>query len=249
MGLAYAESYHRMSGGAIDNMISRQKNIALVEDDPDIAELIILHLKKSTYDVTAFPDGASFLHFLETEVPALVLLDLMLPDIDGLEICKIMRKREMLAAVPILIVTAKSLEMDKVLGLELGADDYLTKPFSPKELVARVRALLRRQAPVDQQAQRIEVGGVLTLDLVRHELTVRGRRVELTFTEFKILELLAAKKGWVFSREKILNHLWGEGKAVIDRTIDVHIRHLRKKLGPDAQFIKNIRGVGYKVEE
>jgi two-component system phosphate regulon response regulator PhoB/two-component system alkaline phosphatase synthesis response regulator PhoP len=230
-------------------MIGRQNNIALVEDDPDIAELIILHLKKSSYDVTAFPDGASFLQFLETEVPALVLLDLMLPDIDGLEICKIMRRREMLAAVPVLIVTAKSLEMDKVLGLELGADDYLTKPFSPKELVARVRALLRRKAPVEQPVQRIEVGDVMTLDLVRHELTVRGRRVELTFTEFKIFELLAAKKGWVFSREKILNHLWGEGKAVIDRTIDVHIRHLRTKLGADAQFIKNIRGVGYKVED
>ena len=154
-----------------------------------------------------------------------------------------------IAAVPIIIVSAKCREMDKVLGLELGADDYLTKPFSPKELVARVRAIMRRHSQEDQDAGRIELGGVLVLDLVRHELTVHGRRIELTVTEFKIFELLATKKGWVFSREKILNQLWSQDKAVIDRTVDVHIRNLREKLGADARFIKNIRGVGYKLEE
>ncbi|MCX5900757.1 MAG: response regulator transcription factor, partial [Proteobacteria bacterium] len=160
-----------------------------------------------------------------------------------------MRKRSELSAMPIIIVTAKNEEMDKVLGLELGADDYMTKPFSPKELVARVRALLRRQAPSVQQPERIEISGVLLLDLVRHELFVHGRRVDLTCTEFNILELLASNTGWVFSREKILNHLWGQNKDVIDRTVDVHIRHLRKKLGAEAHCIKNIRGVGYKLEE
>jgi two-component system phosphate regulon response regulator PhoB/two-component system alkaline phosphatase synthesis response regulator PhoP len=226
-----------------------RKNIALIEDEPDIAELISLHLEKAGYTATVFANGAGFLQFMEANTPDLVLLDLMLPDIDGLEICKNMRKRSELSAVPIIIVSAKNGEMDKVLGLELGADDYMTKPFSPKELVARVRALLRRQAPPVQQPERIEISGVLLLDLVRHELFVHGRRVDLTFTEFNILELLASNTGWVFSREKILNHLWGQNKDVIDRTVDVHIRHLRKKLGAEAHCIKNIRGVGYKLEE
>ena len=226
-----------------------RKNIALIEDEPDIAELISGHLEKAGYGVTVFADGSGFLQFMENNTPDLVLLDLMLPDMDGLEICKNMRKRSELSAMPIIIVTAKNEEMDKVLGLELGADDYITKPFSPKELVARVRATLRRRMSAEQDAGCIEVAGGMLLDLIRHELTVRGKRVELTLTEFKILELLASKKGWVFSREKILNQLWGQGKSVIGRTVDVHIRHLREKLGADARFIKNIRGVGYKLEE
>jgi DNA-binding response OmpR family regulator len=226
-----------------------KKNIILIEDEPDTAELISLHLKKEGYGITVFANGAGFLRFMEENMPDLVLLDLVLPDMDGLEICKTLRKGSELSAIPIIIVTAKNEEMDKVLGLELGADDYITKPFSPKELVARVRALLRRRGPQEPRPDRIEISGVLQLDLVRHEITVRGRRVDLTFTEFKILEFLAVKKGCVFSREKILNHLWGEEKPAIKRTVDVHIRHLREKLGPDARFIRNIRGVGYKVEE
>jgi len=226
-----------------------RKHIALIEDESDIVELISLHLEKAGYKVSAFASGAAFLHFMEENTPDLVLLDLVLPDIDGLEICKEIRKRNELSTLPIIIVTAKNEEMDKVLGLELGADDYMTKPFSPKELVARVRALLRRQGPGERRSDRIDISGILLLDLVKHEITVRGKRVDLTFTEFKILELLAEKRGWVFSREKILNHLWGQGKPAIKRTVDVHIRHLREKLGPDAKFIRNIRGVGYKVEE
>ena len=226
-----------------------RKNIVLIEDEPDIAELISMHLEKAGYGVTVFSNGAGFLQFMEANTPDLVLLDLMLPDIDGLEICKNMRKRSELSAMPIIIVTAKNKERDKVLGLELGADDYMTKPFSPKELVARVKAIFRRQMSAEQEADCIDVGGVLLLDLAKHELTVRNTRIELTYTEFKILELLAEKKGWVFSREKILHQIWGEGKTVIDRTVDVHIRHLREKLGADARFIRNIRGVGYKLEE
>jgi two-component system phosphate regulon response regulator PhoB/two-component system alkaline phosphatase synthesis response regulator PhoP len=125
----------------------------------------------------------------------------------------------------------------------------MTKPFSPKELAARVRAVLRRQGPSEQASKLVEIGGTLTIDLTKYEVTLGGSRIELTSTEFKILELLSSKKGWVFSRDKILNHLWGDEKAVIDRTVDVHIRHLREKLGDAAQFIKNIRGVGYKLEE
>ena len=227
-----------------------KKSIALVEDDQDISELVSLHLGRTGYAVTAFPQGNSFLKFLETMLPDLVILDLMLPDIDGFEICKSMRRQSSMACVPIIILSAKCDEVDKVLGFELGADDYLTKPFSMKELIARVKALLRRIPTSGQESGRIEIGGVLTLDLVRHEVVLQGRKIELTVTEFKILELLALRKGWVFSREKILHHLsGGQDKNVIDRTIDVHIRHLREKLGPDAQFIRNIRGVGYKIEE
>lgn len=226
-----------------------KKPIAIVEDEPDIVELMTIHLEKAGFPVRSFLNGSEFLRFIKKTTPALVVLDLMLPDIDGLEICKIMRKREDLAAVPVIMVTAKGEEMDKVLGLELGADDYMAKPFSPKELVARVKALLRRHGLLAQEPRRIEIGGILTLDLTKYEVTLSGNRVELTSTEFKILELLSSKKGWVFSRDKILNYLWGDEKAVVDRTVDVHIRHLREKLGDAAQFIKNIRGVGYKLEE
>jgi two-component system phosphate regulon response regulator PhoB/two-component system alkaline phosphatase synthesis response regulator PhoP len=226
-----------------------KKPIAIVEDEPDIVELMTIHLEKAGFPVRSFSNGSEFLRFIKKTTPALVVLDLMLPDIDGLELCKIMRKREDLAAVPVIMVTAKGEEMDKVLGLELGADDYMTKPFSPKELAARVRAVLRRQGPSEQASKLVEIGGTLTIDLTKYEVTLGGSRIELTSTEFKILELLSSKKGWVFSRDKILNHLWGDEKAVIDRTVDVHIRHLREKLGDAAQFIKNIRGVGYKLEE
>ncbi len=226
-----------------------KKPIVIVEDEPDIVELMTIHLEKAGFAVKSFSGGAGFLRFIEKTEPALVVLDLMLPDIDGLEICKTLRRHETLAAVPIIMVTAKGEEMDKVLGLELGADDYMAKPFSPKELVARVKALLRRHGLLTQEPRKIEIGGILTLDLTKYEVTLSGSRIELTSTEFKILELLSSKKGWVFSRDKILNYLWGDEKAVVDRTVDVHIRHLREKLGDAAQFIKNIRGVGYKLEE
>jgi two-component system phosphate regulon response regulator PhoB/two-component system alkaline phosphatase synthesis response regulator PhoP len=172
----------------------------------------------------------------------------MLPDIDGLEVCKLLRKREEWASIPVIMVTAKGDESDKILGLELGADDYVTKPFSAKELVARVRSVLRRQrSPAD--AKMLQVGDRLTIDLDKYEVSVKGHRVDLTSTEFKILRLLASKKGWVFTRDQILDYLWGHEKIVLDRTIDVHIRNLREKLGPEvADMIKNIRGVGYKLE-
>ncbi len=226
-----------------------KKPIVIVEDEPDIVELMTIHLEKVGFAVKSFSGGAGFLRFIEKTAPALVVLDLMLPDIDGLEICKALRRHETLAAVPIIMVTAKGEEMDKVLGLELGADDYMAKPFSPKELVARVKALLRRHGTSEQASKLVEIGGMLTLDLTKYEVMLQGSRIELTSTEFKILELLSSKKGWVFSRDKILNYLWGDEKAVIDRTVDVHIRHLREKLGEAAHFIKNIRGVGYKLEE
>jgi len=221
--------------------------IAVVDDEPDIVEIITLQLKKAGFRTAGFSDGQSFLKSLERRIPDLVLLDLMLPDIDGLEICKRLRGKEEWATIPVIMVTAKGEETDKILGLELGADDYVTKPFSAKELVARVRSVFRRtRVPIE--AKRIEVDKRLIIDLDKHEILVKGHNVDLTSTEFRILSLLASRKGRVFTREQILDYLWGHEKIVVDRTIDVHIRNLREKLGPEAaELIKNIRGVGYKL--
>ena len=222
--------------------------IAVVDDEPDIVELITLHLKKAGFKSEGFFEAKSFLDSLEKQVPDLVLLDLMLPDIDGLEVCKLLRRKEEWASIPVVMVTARGDESDKILGLELGADDYITKPFSAKELVARVKTVLRRQtAPAE--SKKIEVGDLLVLYPEKYEVLVQGRKVDLTSTEFKILKFLASKKGWVFTRDQILDYLWGHEKIVLDRTVDVHIRNLREKLGPRAdRLIKNIRGVGYKLE-
>jgi DNA-binding response OmpR family regulator len=224
------------------------KTVALVDDEPDILELVSLHLKKSNFTVKTFSNGARFLMYLNSEKPDLVILDLMLPDADGLEICRYMRKRDNLSSIPLIMLTAKIEESDRVCGLELGADDYMTKPFSPKELVARVKALLRRTTEKIDQSPRIESGDIV-VDLQRHVVTIKGNVIDLTSTEFRILHLLASRSGWVFSRDKILDHLWGDEKTVLDRTVDVHIKHLREKLGPSGNVIKNVRGVGYKLEE
>jgi DNA-binding response OmpR family regulator len=182
-------------------------------------------------------------------VPDLIILDLMMPDVDGFEVCKYLKNQETFSSIPIIMLTAKAEETDKVLGLELGADDYVTKPFSPRELVARVKAVLRRHDKKEQEPKRITINGTLTIDLEKYEVEIDGKKIELTPTEFRILHLLASKKGRIQSRDQILNFLWGEEKYVIDRTIDVHIRHLREKLGSVAPIIKNIRGLGYKIEE
>ncbi len=225
------------------------KNLVVIcDDEPDIVELVSLHLEKSGFDVEGFLNAEDFFGFIGKNIPDLILLDLMLPDADGLEICKYLRQQEGLSAVPIIILTARGEETDKVLGLELGADDYVTKPFSPRELVARVKAVLRRHGR-EGAIQKIAIGHLLTLFPEKHEAYVEGRRIDLTSTEFKILTLLSQKKGWVFTRDQILDHLWGQEKAVLDRTVDVHIRHLREKLGKAGSLIKNIRGVGYKLEE
>jgi two-component system phosphate regulon response regulator PhoB/two-component system alkaline phosphatase synthesis response regulator PhoP len=222
--------------------------VAIVDDEPDLVELVTVNLKKANYEARGFTDAKAFLKFLDRRVPDLVVLDLMLPDMDGMEICKHMKNDEKLSSVPIIILSARSGETDKVLGLELGADDYVTKPFSPRELVARVKAVLRRDEG-RTKPKGIAIGTTLRLDPERHEVKVYGKKVNLTTTEFKILALLASRTGRVFSRDEILDHLWGHEKAVLDRTVDVHIRHLREKLGRGSKLIKNVRGVGYKFEE
>lgn len=221
--------------------------IAALDDEPDILELLKVTLEKAGFRFAGFEEAEALYRFLDRQKPDLLLLDLMLPDMDGLDVCREIRRSEALASIPIIMLTAKGDESDKVVGLELGADDYLTKPFSVKELVARIHAVLRRPVALES-SRRISVGP-LALDLDRFEALVNGRKVELTATEFKILQLLASRRGRVFTRDQILDFLWGHEKAVVDRTVDVHIRNLREKLGPAAALVKNIRGVGYKVEE
>lgn len=228
---------------------SKKPLIAVVDDEPDILELISINLKKSHFQAETFLKARPFFDFLKQRIPDLILLDLMLPDFDGLEVCKMLKQNPSWKDIPVLILTAKGDETDIVLGLEFGADDYIVKPFSPKELVARIRAVLRRKKPPEQKkSKEIRIGDILIIDLNRHEVYVRNRKANLTKTEFIILNVLAEKPGWVFSREKLLTRLWGDDKFVIDRTIDVHIKNLRDKLGDVSKWVKNVRGVGYKLE-
>ncbi|MGA3174014.1 MAG: response regulator transcription factor [Syntrophorhabdales bacterium] len=224
------------------------RHIAVVEDDVDIMELVSLHLRKERFGVTGFLNGTGFLRSLDGEPPMLVVLDLMLPDVDGFEICRLLRTRPSYSAIPIIILTARTGETDRVLGLELGADDYVIKPFSPRELTARVKAVLRRTSKQEAVTEMIDIDGLVRIDPQKYEVMVENTRIDLTATEFRILQLLASKRGWVFSRERILTHLWGNDKMVLDRTIDVHIKNLREKMGKAAALIKNMRGIGYKLE-
>jgi len=208
--------------------------IAVVDDETDITSLVSLHLRKSNFKVKEFHDAEGFLVSVKKEVPDLLILDLMLPDADGIEICKRLKNDEKHRMIPIIMLTAKAEETDKIIGLELGADDYVTKPFSPKELVSRVKAVLRRVEKREETAL-LRVGDFLEIDSQRYTVAVYGEKIELTITEFRILQLLTSKPGWVFSRDNILEWLWGSEKYVIDRTIDVHIRHLRQKLGTYGQ--------------
>lgn len=227
---------------------SSAKMIAIVDDEPDIVELVSLHLSKAGFKVKTFEDADGLFKFLKSNVPDLVVLDLMLPDADGFEICKYLKKEDKYNTVPVIMLTARSDEMDKILGLELGADDYVTKPFSPRELVARIKAVLRREDKV-HKSQKIKIGDILEIDMQKYDILVEGQKIDLTSTEFRILKLLSERKGWVYARDQILDYLGVQDKGVLDRTVDVHIKNLREKLGEAGKFIKNIRGVGYKLED
>ncbi|MFW6134920.1 MAG: response regulator [Elusimicrobiota bacterium] len=221
--------------------------IYIVDDEQDIVDLISLHLERSNFQVQGFLDAATFYHQLNEKIPDLIILDLMLPDEGGFEVCKYLKKENRYADIPIIILSARSEETDKILGLEFGADDYVTKPFSPGEMVARVKAVLRRKK-VKLTEKRISIDGNMIIELEKYRVFINNKELSLTSTEFKILKLFATKQGWVFNREQILDYLWGDEKAVLDRTIDVHIKNLREKLGEKGHLIKNVRGVGYKLE-
>ena len=228
-----------------------KRNIFIVDDEEDIVELVLLNLKKNNYESSGFYNAKSFLEAIIKKKPDLVILDLMLPDMDGIEICKKLRSMNEYRDIPIIMLTAKQDEIDKVIGLEVGADDYITKPFSPRELVARVKALLRRSEFKDNNNKDdiLNIDDSVFIDLKKYEVYDNNKnQIRLTKTEFKLLTILVGKRGWVFSRDSLLDKIWGEEKYVIDRTIDVHVKNLREKLGEVGKMIKNIRGVGYKLD-
>ena len=228
--------------------MARQK-ILVVEDEDDLRELLRFNLAREGYQVLSVGTGEDAVRTARAQEPDLVLLDLMLPGMDGLEVCKLLKGDPRTKHVPVVMLTAKGEEADIVTGLEVGADDYITKPFSPKVVVARIRTALRRRSkePADDEAP------VKAKDIVihpgRHEVTARGRPVDLTYTEFKVLQFLASRPGWVFSRQQIVDAVRGEDYAVTDRAVDVQIVGLRKKLGPCGAYIETVRGVGYRFAE
>lgn len=223
------------------------KKILIVDDEEHIRELIKFNLKKEGYDIEVAVNGSEAIKIIKEIKFDLILLDLMLPEIDGLEVCKEIRRNENTADIPVMMITAKGEEFDKVLGLELGADDYITKPFSIRELIARVKALLRR-SNVKKEENIIKFGDVL-VNFNTREVTKGDNNVELTLKEFELLKLLIKNKGNILTRELLLDKIWGYEYIGETRTVDVHIRHLRKKIESDdknPQYIQTIRGVGYK---
>lgn len=236
-------------GSSTEAAASLKEQVFILEDEPDIADLIALHLRKNGYAASSFERAQALLSTLSQGLPSLLILDLMLPDADGLELLAHLRKSARTARLPVIILTARGDEPDRIVGLELGADDYLPKPFSPRELVARVKAVLRRlKRPATPESDLLTLHPHLQLDTHRMEAEIEGARVQLTATEFRILHLFAQRPGWFFSREQILEHLWHGEKAVVDRSVDVHIKRLRDKLGKAGKLLESKRGVGYRLQ-
>ncbi|OGV62405.1 MAG: DNA-binding response regulator [Lentisphaerae bacterium RIFOXYA12_FULL_48_11] len=225
------------------------KKILVVEDDEDIMELISFNLKKEGYFVVKAFTGEEALKQAQAASPDIVLLDVMLPEIDGLEVCRNLKSGEKTKNIPVIMVTAKGEESDVVAGLELGAEDYVVKPFRPKELVARVRAVLRRKSQSQDPAPEIIKIDELQIDVKRREVLVKNKPVDLTYTEFQILYFLAQKPGWVFSRYQIVDAVRGSDYPVTDRSVDVQVVGLRKKLGKSGDRIETVRGVGYRFKD
>src|SRR6266581_4406677 len=224
-----------------------KQKILVADDEPDAIELVEFNLKNAGYDVITAANGAAALKKARSALPNLIVLDLMLPEVDGLEVCKLLRRDPRTRAIPIIMLTAKAAEIDRVLGLELGAEDYVTKPFSPRELLLRIKRLLR-PAPAEEAADRIE-WKELCVDLPRHQATVGGEPVDLTATEFKLLTVLAQRRGRVQSREQLLQDVWAYDNLIDTRTVDTHMRRLREKLGPAAKYLETVRGIGYRFVE
>ncbi len=226
--------------------IKTKPRILVVDDEPDALELAEINLHAAGFSVLLADDGADALKQARQKKPDLIVLDVMLPEMDGMEVCKTLRQDPATASIPIIMLTAKAAEIDRVLGLELGADDYLTKPFSPRELVLRIKGLLRRGRAAEVTTGQFRAG-TLTVDVSRHEVSVRGKPVELTATEFKLLTLLIERRGRVQSRDLLLRDVWNYNSDTDTRTVDTHIRRLRDKLGPAADIIDTVRGVGYRL--
>ncbi len=230
--------------------VLKTERIVVIEDEADILEVIAYNLKREGYEVVTSTSGEDGLEKIERTKPHLVVLDLMLPEVDGIELCKKLKSDPLTQSIPVIMVTAKGEESDVVLGLGVGADDYVTKPFSPRELTARVKAVLRRAKTKGDgdRRERVAFEGVV-IDPQRHEVKVDGESVALTATEFRLLHFLASHPGRVFTRDHLLTRVIGEDAIVIDRNIDVHVRAIRKKLGTRREFIETIRGVGYRFKD
>ena len=226
-----------------------KETILIVEDEKDIVKMLDYNLKKDGYKTLVAHDGEDALDAANTKHPDLILLDLMLPSIDGLEVCKQLKSERRTASIPVIMLTAKSQESDKIVGLELGADDYMTKPFSPRELIARIKAVLRRVKEKDKLPDMLKVGD-LVIDLAKIAVTVKDKPVELTAKEFELLKTLIKAKGRVLSRDYLLDTIWGFDHAVEiqTRTVDVHIRTLRKKLKSGSKYIVTVKNYGYRFE-
>ncbi len=224
--------------------------ILIVEDDPDIVELLAYNLKQAGFETEAVFNGADALQQATEKLPDLVILDLLLPEVDGLEVCRLLKCHPKTQAVPVIMLTAKGEEIDRIVGLELGADDYITKPFSPREVVLRVRAVLRRRDANQPSlsANRIAFDG-LTIDLDKHQVFTEEGVIDLTATEFKMLSLFAGSPGRVFTRNILMDAVWGQDYYGVDRTIDTHISRLRRKLGSFGDRIETVHGVGYRFAE
>jgi two-component system phosphate regulon response regulator PhoB len=225
---------------------NRSKTVLIVEDEQDVIDLLAIRLLKDTsYTISTAGDGVSGLEKARTELPWIIILDLMLPKMSGLEVCRLLKSDRVTKGIPIIILSAKASEADRLAGLELGADDYVTKPFSPREVVLRIKAIERRRS-TEMEDERL-VCGAITLDPIRHQVEVSGKAVRLTTAEFKLLTLLMKKPGRLHSREMLLSGAWGYEAFINTRTVDTHIRRLRDKLGRAANSIETVRGFGYRL--
>jgi two-component system, OmpR family, alkaline phosphatase synthesis response regulator PhoP len=231
-----------------------KQSVLVVEDEEDIRELISYNLLKEGYQVAGVGSGEDALKAIEAKTPDLLLLDIMLPGLDGLKVCRALKSNPMFDAIPIIMLTAKGEEADIVAGLNMGADDYITKPFSPKVLLARMQAVLRRAEAAsedydeEEECETVERRNLL-IHLGRHEVSVSGQPVDLTATEFKLLHFLSQRPGWVFTRQQILDGVHGDNYAITDRAVDVQVVGLRRKLGEAGAYIETVRGVGYRFKE
>src|SRR5882724_11913996 len=223
------------------------RKILIIEDESDVADLLALSLRKAGFNTSAAADGASGLQKARDNRPDFIILDLMLPKMSGLDVCRILKGDAATSHIPILMLTAKAEEIDRIVGLEFGADDYVTKPFSPREVVLRIGAIMRR-ADTKEEEEHLAVGSIL-IDAARHEVSVNGKRVNLTSLEFKLLRTLMQRRGRVQPRDRLLNDVWGYESVIDTRTVDTHVRRLRKKLGKAADVIESVRGFGYRLRE
>jgi two-component system phosphate regulon response regulator PhoB len=221
------------------------RKILVVEDESDVADLLTLNFRKAGFKISTAADGAIGLQKAREDRPDFIILDLMLPKMSGLEVCKILKNDTATSHIPILMLTAKAEEIDRIVGLEFGADDYVTKPFSPREILLRIRAILRRGETPGESLK----AGPISIDAARHEVRVNGKQVHLTSLEFKLLRTLMQRRGRVQNRDRLLNEVWGYEAVIDTRTVDTHVRRLREKLGKAGDAIETVRGFGYRVRE